>query len=67
MKTHIIKRITKSDNEEIRISRLSYRETEYIDLRIFFKLREGEMLPTSKGLIIPKKLARELMNGLKGI
>ena len=43
MKTQIIKRIAKSGNEEIRISRLSYRETEYVDLRIFFKLTENEM------------------------
>ena len=64
MKTQIIKRIAKSGNEEIRISRLSYRETEYVDLRIFFKLTENEMLPTRKGLVISKELLQEVIKGL---
>jgi hypothetical protein len=67
MKTQIIKRIAKSGNEEIRISRLSYKEMEYVDLRIFFKLTENEMLPTSKGLIIPKRLVAEIITGLRGV
>ena len=65
MKKKTLKRIKKNGNEEIRVSWLSYRGTEYVDLRIFSKLTENEILPTQKGFIVPKELVAEIIEGLQ--
>ncbi len=61
----IIQKITKNENEEIRILSLTYRGAEYIDIRIFCRLTDNEMIPTRKGVIFPKELVKAVIKGLK--
>ena len=62
--TRLIKRIPKRENEEIRVSVVSYRGLEVVDVRLFYKMK-NEYFPTMKGLIISRKLVKELIEALQ--
>ena len=64
MKKISLKRITKNDNEEIRITTLRYRDEDFIDLRVFAELTSSEWLPTQKGFIVSRELLEEMVAGL---
>lgn len=65
MARQVIRRIHKNESEEIHISKVSYRGTAFVDLRIFWKPTEREALPTRKGFLVPIKLVKEVINGMK--
>ena len=65
MSREIVKRIQKSEDEEILISRIGYRGLHFVDVRLFWKRSENESLPTRKGVVIPMKLVKEVIKGLK--
>lgn len=64
----IIKDIEKTDsnsNERIRVALRSFQETQFLDIRKFYKSGEsGEWFPTRKGLAIPLDLIPQLKDAL---
>lgn len=59
--------IQKSDDTQIRIALKSYRNSEYIDIRAFWRPGESEdYLPTKRGITIPVKESLEQLEQLQG-
>jgi len=48
----------KSAREQIRLSETVYRGKPYIDFRVFSVDKEGQAIPTKKGITLSKDLAR---------
>ena len=65
--TRIIKRIPKRENEELRVSSVEYRGLKAVDIRLFYKVRDDEYLPTRKGFILPRELVKELVEALRKV
>ncbi len=67
-KDKIIEDIEKTDsnsNERIRVALRSFQETQFLDIRKFYKSEEsGEYFPTRKGLAIPLNLIPQLKEAL---
>lgn len=62
----VVAEIERNKLEKIRITRGSYKETQYLDIRLFFlDPKDGELRPTKKGLTLPVKLLPELIKGLQ--
>jgi hypothetical protein len=41
-----------------------FKDKEYIDIRIFNKNRDGEFIPTKKGVTLQKDMMKEVIKGL---
>jgi hypothetical protein len=50
----------RSPTEQVQASLSTYRGKTYVDLRIFFKARDGEYRPTKKGITISPDLLPQL-------
>lgn len=59
MATQSVRWIKKNENEKIRIAMLDYRGSEFVDIRLFFKMRD-KFLPTRKGIVIPMGLLKQV-------
>ena len=64
MEKQILHSFKRNETEEVQISIGSYKEKNYIDLRIFFKSGD-EWRPTKKGLTLTTELVPELLIGLE--
>ena len=53
----------KTAREQIRISETLYLDKPYIDFRVFAKAKDGQYIPTQKGITISKDLAKFLFKG----
>ena len=59
--------LKKNDEEEVRVSSREYKDRKYIDLRIWFKPKDGgKMAPTKKGLTLSEDLFLEMVAKLTG-
>ena len=66
MEKKMIYSFKRNDTEEVRISAGTYKEKEYVDIRIFYcDKTSGEWKPTKKGVTINRNLFGEFMEGLK--
>jgi len=50
---HTIATIPRTDRTEVRVRLTAYRGQPLIDLRLYFRTKEGEWLPTRKGCAFP--------------
>lgn len=62
--------ITKNETEQVVVSRKSYKDKEYIDVRTFWKPNDKEeFIPTKKGASIPiekaEKVAQRILKSLR--
>jgi len=57
----------KNEEEEVRFSIREYKDRRYLDLRIWFRTKEGEYHPTKKGLTLSLELLPEVVRGLEKI
>jgi hypothetical protein len=57
----VVKTIQKNNNEQIKIGVSEFRGNVYIYIRIYFKNKDGEYLPTKKGVNIPLAKYDELV------
>ncbi len=64
--TNLIYSFPKSNGEEIQIAMRKYQGKFYVDLRLWFKSREGEggLKPTTKGVIFPMERLPEFKEGV---
>lgn len=66
----ILLRLSKNEEEEIRITAREYKGVQYVDIRLFFKLladANAEWRPTKKGLTMTAELFDELMRRLNRV
>jgi hypothetical protein len=63
----VIYAFTKSPKEEVRISETLYLDRHFIDIRIFCRDKEGNWLPTKRGITLSKDIVRNLLDGFKKI
>lgn len=56
--------IPKNSREQIQVSVKTYMKTEYLDIRLFYKDKEGNYKPSSKGVTIPPDCLEDLLKGL---
>ena len=61
----VVKKFNKRHNEEIRISIVEFKGSEYIDIPLFYQNDEGEFLPTQKGIRFSGDLYGELADGVE--
>lgn len=60
--------VQKNSREVIRVSRKTYKDKEYVDMRIFIKTYDDrEYIPTKKGLMVPPESAKELLKALQSL
>jgi len=59
--------IHKSDDIIVRISENEYRDRKYIDIRQYYKDREGEFRPTKKGVTFSPDLLDDVIESLQEI
>ena len=65
MDDKIVYQFSRNDDESIYFRLRDYKDRKYIDLRIFYRPKNGdEMLPTKKGITIPVELLGELKKGI---
>ncbi len=57
----------KNEEEEVRFSIREYKDRRYLDLRIWFRTKEGEYRPTKKGLTLSLGLLGEVMRGIEKV
>jgi len=57
----------KSAKEQVRVSETVYLEKPYIDFRVFTRSKDGEYIPTKKGITISKDLAKYLKQAFLNI
>ena len=61
MENQVIYQIPRSSDEKIYVSLREYKERKYLDLRIFFRPKEGgDLRPTKKGVTLSLELFPEL-------
>ena len=65
MLNEVIYSFPKNETEEVRFSLREYKERVYLDLRLWFQTKEGEYLPTKKGLTLSPEFLPELRKGLE--
>jgi len=64
----VVGRFTRNQNESIVVSRGSYKDKVYVDMRVYFKSEvEGEFTPTKKGLTIQIELVPQLVGLLNKV
>ncbi|MEO6509064.1 MAG: transcriptional coactivator p15/PC4 family protein [Patescibacteria group bacterium] len=56
--------VDKSEKNQIKVRESLFKDKEYIDIRIFNKNREGEFIPTKKGVTLSKDMMKEVIRGL---
>ena len=56
--------VEKSEKNQIKVRESLFKDKEYIDIRIFNKNRDGEFIPTRKGVTLPKEMMRDLIKGM---
>ena len=61
----LILAIPKNSNEEIHVSLKQYKGKEYMDLRKFFKTKDGNWGPTKEGVTVPPDCVDELIRCLE--
>jgi hypothetical protein len=66
----VLLKITRSESEQIIAQRSSYKDKEYLDIRVNWKPEDkDEFIPTKKGVSIPiekaEKLARRILKSLR--
>ncbi|MBI1977654.1 MAG: transcriptional coactivator p15/PC4 family protein [Candidatus Omnitrophica bacterium] len=65
MKDEMLYHFGRGKNESVHMTLREYKQRRYIDLRIFFKPKDGnEMLPTKKGIMLGLDLLPELKRGV---
>ncbi|MEK7764129.1 MAG: transcriptional coactivator p15/PC4 family protein [Nitrospirota bacterium] len=60
-------RIPKNKTEEVRISLDEFKGHRFINMRVFYSDKEGEMHPTRKGITFPPSLLSEFKKALDAI
>ena len=66
MEKKIVHSFKRNDQEEIKVSVGTYKEKEYVDIRVFFRdAQTDEWRPTKKGITINRDLLGELSEGVK--
>ena len=61
----ILYEFNRNSDETIYFTLHEYKQRKYLDLRVFFKPKDGdEMRPTRKGLTLPIELVGELKKGI---
>lgn len=61
----VLGEIQKNATEVIRVSRESFKNRDYLDIRIYFQNDEGEWKPTKKGVTLSPEKIDELIDILK--
>ena len=56
--------VDKSERDQIKVRESIFKDKEYIDIRIFNKKRDGNIVPTKKGVTLPKETMRELVKSM---
>lgn len=56
----VLAHLSKSDREEVRIREKMFKGKQYVDIRIFSKNRQGEFIPTRKGVMLQSELFKKL-------
>ena len=59
--------IPKSDQACIRVARSSFKNHEYIDVRLFVRSESGELVPTRKGITLPPEQVHKLVDALQQV
>ena len=54
----------KSEKNQIKVRESTFKDKEYIDIRVFNKNRDGEFIPTKKGVTLQKDMMKEVIKGL---
>jgi len=54
----------KSERNQVKVRESIFKDREYIDIRVFNKNKEGEFIPTKKGVTLPKDMMKEVIRGL---
>ena len=65
MEKELVHQFKNHEDDEVRISIGNYKDKTYVDLRLFFKDKQGEFAPTKKGLTVPAELISELAKGIE--
>jgi hypothetical protein len=63
----ILLAVDKSDRDQILVRETTFRNQQYIDIRIFNKNPEGDYLPTKKGVTLSRDKMKELVRGIAKI
>ena len=58
-----MKEIIKNTQEIIRIQNKEYKGSDLIDIRVFYE-KDGEYLPTKKGITFNPKIAKDVIEGI---
>ena len=58
-----MKEIIKNSQEIIRIQNKEYKGSDFIDVRVFYE-KDGEYLPTKKGISFNPKIAKDVIEGI---
>ena len=58
-----MKEIKKNSQEIIRIENKQYKGSDFIDIRVFYE-KDGEYLPTKKGISFNPKIAQDVVEGI---
>lgn len=61
----IVATIEKNSREEIRVSVDDWKGYDLVSLRVFFRRKDGEPLPTKKGITFDVKLLPEIIRALE--
>ena len=56
--------VDKSEKNQVKVRESIFKDKEYIDIRIFNKNRDGEFIPTRKGVTLSKEMMKEVIRGL---
>lgn len=60
----IVHSFRKNETEEVRVSLRSYKDRNYVDLRLFYEA-EGQLRPTRKGITLGSEFLQELKRGIE--
>ncbi len=60
----VLAHLVKSEREEVRIREKTFKGKQYVDIRIFSKNRQGEFIPTRKGVMLQSDLFKKLKSTL---
>lgn len=60
----LVYKFQKNKFDQVRFAIKEYEGKEYIDLRLFYRDREGEYQPTKKGVMIASNLLPEMIKGI---
>ena len=65
LKSEMVCEVPRSESEVYRISKGRYNGTGFVDLRIFFKGKDGKFLPSKKGLAMRGDALKAVIEGLE--